>query len=349
MPIRAPTALRVLLLALPLMPPLAGCESLFAASAAKKFPVQGQLAEVADGRRIQMDCRGSGSPTVVFQSGGDMIGSLGWTPVLEKAQSVSRVCAYSRAGMMWSDPASGKFQPEEVARDLRAALQAAGEKPPYVLVAHSRGGLYNMIYAGMFPDDIAGLVFADSSHPDQDAEFRKAGVAVGEPITPIQEAGLALSWTGVMRLVPYQTDPSIEAPVRAYYPKSAAANARESRGRKKTLEVAGHYRDFRNWPVVVLARELPTQTQARLASDARNAYNLSGDAMSPQTAGVAPREAVWRKLQADIATWSSRGRLQVVPDSNHAFFFFRPDVIVDAVTDVVRASRVVTRPAPPAG
>jgi len=335
----------VLALALPCLPLLSACESFFAAEAARSYPVQGQLVDVGNGRRIQIDCRGENGPTVVFQAGGDMLGSLGWKPVLEKISKNARACAYSRAGILWSDPATGLFKPEDVARDLHAALEAAGEKPPYVLVAHSRGGLYNMIFAGLYRDEIAGLVFADSSHPDQDVRFREAGFPAGEYVTPAQEIGLALKWTGLMRLSPYPADPSISDEVKAFLPKSAEANARESRGRNKTLATAGLYRDFQNWPVVVLARELPEQSQARRQADAHEAYLLSPDGLDAD-ADTPVNEVVWRKLQADLATWSSKGRLQIVPDSNHAFFFFKPDVVVSAINEVLAAARVIRRPAP---
>ena len=122
-----------------LAPALSACESVFAAQAERDHPVPGKLVEVADGRRIQIDCRGEGSPTIVFQSGGDLMGALAWTPVMEKAAAKSRACAYSRAGILWSDPARGAFRPEEVAEDLHAALKSAGEAAPYLLVSHSRG------------------------------------------------------------------------------------------------------------------------------------------------------------------------------------------------------------------
>ena len=60
-------------------------------------------------------------------------------------------------------------------------------------------------------------------------------------------------------------------------------------------------------------------------------------------------EIVWRKLQADLATWSSRGRLQILPESNHAFFFFKPDVVATAIEEVLAAARVVRRPSATAG
>jgi pimeloyl-ACP methyl ester carboxylesterase len=335
-------ALRTLFAAL-LAAAAAGCESLIASQAVEKHPVQGLLVEVEPGRRLQLDCRGSGSPTVVFQSGGDMLGALAWAPVLDKAASASRACAYSRAGYLWSDPARGAFRPEEVAEDLHAALKAAGEKPPYILVGHSRGGLYNMIFAGLYRDEIAGLVFVDSSHPDQEEAFEAAGLPVGAYLSPAQELALSLRWTGLLRLGRYAADPAVAETVKAFYPKSAAANAREARRRDDILEAAGRFRDLQNWPVVVLAREPPEITAARQSVDARNGYLLSADGLGEvETAPAA--EAVWRKLQADLSAWSSRGRLQVVPNSNHGFFFHKPDVVLGALTEVLTASRVERRP-----
>jgi pimeloyl-ACP methyl ester carboxylesterase len=322
-------------------PLLSGCETIFEAAAVRAHPVQGRLVDVG-GRRIQIDCQGEGGPTVVFQAGGDMLGALGWKPVMARVSTSARACAYSRAGILWSDPANGAFAPEEVAHDLHAALEAVGEKPPYVLVAHSRGGLYNLIFAGLYRNEIAGMVFADASHPDQEQRFREAGLRVGDYVSPAQELGLAFKWTGFMRLSSYPSDASITADVNAFYPKSAEANAREARARSKTMEVAGRYRDLLNWPLVVLARELPEQTQARRRADAHDAYLLSADGLVAGS-DTPESEVVWRRMQADLATWSSRGRLEIVPDSNHAFFFYRPDVVAEAIREVLTASRVVRR------
>jgi len=330
------------------LPLLAACETVFEAEALRTHPPEGRMVDVGEGRRIQIDCRGNGGPTVVFQSGGDMLGSLAWKAVMEQVATRTRACAYSRAGILWSDPARSTFRPEEVAEDLHAALAAAGETGPYILVSHSRGGLYSLIFAGLYRQDVAGMVFADSSHPDQEKRFAEAGLPVGEYVSPGQELSLAFKWTGLMRLSPYPADPSIADQVNAFYPRSAEANAREARARSQTMEVAGLYRDLQNWPVVVLARELPAQTQARERADAQDAYLLSTDGL---VAGedTPESEVIWRQLQADLATWSSRGRLQIVPESNHAFFFHRPDVVAAAINEVLAASRVVRRRPPPAG
>ncbi len=324
---------------------LSACETVMQQRAEQDFPPSGEMVELEDGRRIQLDCRGEGAPTVVFQSGGDVLGSLGWEPVHDRVAAFTRACAYSRAGVLWSDPRSGAFDPREVAEDLHEALNAAGESGEYVLVGHSRGGLYNMIYAGLYQDEIAGLVFADSSHPDQETAFAEAGLPLGSYVSPAQEVGLALRWTGMMRMVDYPVDPSIAEEVEAFYPKSAAANAREARKRHETLEFAGKFRDLRTWPVVVLAREPAELTEAWKREDSRNAYLLSADGLATGE-DIPEGEVVWRRLQADLATWSSRARLEIVPESGHAFFFHKPEVVVSAVKEVVTAARVVHREPP---
>jgi len=109
------------------------------------FPLQGKLVDIG-GRRIQLDCRGTGSPIVIFESGLDINGSLSWSAVHDEIAKTTRACAYSRAGIMWSDPKDGPQNAKTIAEDLHAALAAAGEKPPFVLVGHSLGGPYIMTY-----------------------------------------------------------------------------------------------------------------------------------------------------------------------------------------------------------
>jgi pimeloyl-ACP methyl ester carboxylesterase len=53
-----------------------------------------------------------------------------------------------------------------IAAEQRAMLQARGIAPPYVLVGHSLGGLYQYVYARLYPDEVAALVLVDATHPD---------------------------------------------------------------------------------------------------------------------------------------------------------------------------------------
>jgi pimeloyl-ACP methyl ester carboxylesterase len=77
------------------------------------------------------------------------------------------VVAYDRAGLGWSDPAPTPHDAHTSARDLHAALQAAGIPGPYVVAGHSYGGLVVRAFADLYPDEVAGMVLIDASHPDQ--------------------------------------------------------------------------------------------------------------------------------------------------------------------------------------
>ena len=93
----------------------ASVEELMRHRAARDYPAPGRLVDVG-GRRLQIDCRGSGSPTVVLESGLDVLGSLSWAAVHDALARTTRVCAYSRAGILWSDPSPAPFDGRRVAR-----------------------------------------------------------------------------------------------------------------------------------------------------------------------------------------------------------------------------------------
>jgi pimeloyl-ACP methyl ester carboxylesterase len=172
-----------------------------AASAAesKAFPSHRDFAglvSIGGGRRLYMQCRGVGAPTVVLISGKGN-GAADWGQVLDPADPAhgaaddavgagqgrlrddgravfpavsrfTRVCAYDRPGTRIDGPdiSTPVAQPQPVdqaVRDLAAALSSAGETGPYILVAHSYGGLVAALYARTHPGEVAGLVMVDAA------------------------------------------------------------------------------------------------------------------------------------------------------------------------------------------
>lgn len=107
----------------------------------------------------------SAAPTVVFQSGlGDDHGS--WAEVLQQLPPQIEAVAPDRPGY-GASPASRQVRDAcRIAQEQRQLLQRSGVKPPYVLVGHSLGGLYQYVYARQYPDEVAGLVLLDPTHPD---------------------------------------------------------------------------------------------------------------------------------------------------------------------------------------
>ncbi len=119
---------------------------------------------------------GSGSPTVILQSGlGD--GKDSWRPVFAEIARQTQVFAYDRAGYKASRSANQQRTGNTIVRELRATLQALDLKPPYIFVGHSLGGTYVELYARTYPDEIAGVVLVDSRHGDftRQCEIAEAG------------------------------------------------------------------------------------------------------------------------------------------------------------------------------
>ena len=85
---------------------------------AAAYPAPGRLVDIGGGRRMQIECRGTGNPTVVLETGLDYFGELAWAKVFDRLAEITRTCAYSRAGIVWSDDKPGPDDGLGVARDL---------------------------------------------------------------------------------------------------------------------------------------------------------------------------------------------------------------------------------------
>ena len=118
------------------------------------------------GRTLNLYCSGQGSPTVVFETGGNDTG-YDWSLLQPKVAQFTRACWYDRAGVGWSDPPPTARTSASVVGDLHELLGRAGVAPPYVLVGASVGGEYIRVYTSRYSQDVVGLVLLDSSHPDQ--------------------------------------------------------------------------------------------------------------------------------------------------------------------------------------
>ena len=131
---------------------------------AARFRPPGRLVDLG-GYKLHLYCTGSGAPTVVLEHGHGA-SYLDWNLVQPQLSEFARVCSFDRAGYGFSDPSPEPRLPSKMAEELRRLLQAAGEKPPYILVGHSFGGLDAIMFAHKFPSDVAGVLLVDVSHPD---------------------------------------------------------------------------------------------------------------------------------------------------------------------------------------
>ncbi|MBS1907436.1 MAG: alpha/beta hydrolase [Actinobacteria bacterium] len=164
------------------------------ATTAPAAPLSG-LFDVGGGRRISLECRGSGSPTVLL-IGGLRAAADYWnrtdtrpTTVMQGVSRTARVCSYDRPGTVREGNAFSRSDPipqpsserSEVA-DLNALLAAADVRGSLVLVGHSYGGCIARLYASTYPDRVVGMVLVDA-----------LSEAVADAMSPDQYAALQTS------------------------------------------------------------------------------------------------------------------------------------------------------------
>ena len=129
--------------------------------AERAYPPPGEMVDVG-GYSLHINCVGQGNPTVVLDSRlGDF--SAQWVRVQRQVSDTTRVCAYDRAGMGWSEMGPDPRDARQITSELHTLLGKAGIEGPYVLVGHSFGGMYMQTYAARYPDEVAGVALVDSS------------------------------------------------------------------------------------------------------------------------------------------------------------------------------------------
>ena len=158
----------------------------------------GQLVDVG-GYRLHVYCIGQGSPTVILEAAADMM-SADWGWIQPEIAKRTRVCAYDRAGMGWSDPGPQPRDARQISTELHTLLAKAGIGGPYVLVGHSAGGLYVRMYTAQYPDEVVGMVLVDPGHPDMAARIPELQAQNANDVQLVGTMRI-LSYLGIPRLM----------------------------------------------------------------------------------------------------------------------------------------------------
>lgn len=290
-----------------------GAGSASAPSVADETPAPGTYIWVGD-HRLHLDCQGSGSPTVVFDSG---LGgsSLDWTLVQPEVASFTRACAYDRAGYAWSDPGPLPRDPEHIVTDLEQLLGNGSVAAPYVLVGHSLGGLIVQRFARRNPQRIAGLVLVDATHEDQ---FRR----LEEALVPSDQAG---PWFLVTTSAAYRPPEGLPDDVRLLADAFAAraqsivvTSSELSFLRKTARTAAAAAGELPDVPLVVISHRLATP--AAPTRDARMAE-------------------LWMEMQRELAAGTRHSTHVIAATEDHYVHIREPQTVINAVRGVVERYR----------
>ena len=134
-------------------------------------PPAGELVDVG-GYKLHINCNGPAEkngdelPTVIVESGAG-VSSPVYHWIQDGVSKTTKVCVYDRAGLGWSDASDHPRDAKTLNTALHTLLDKKGIRRPFVFVGHSIAGLYMRDYVERYPDEVAGLVFLDPSHPKQ--------------------------------------------------------------------------------------------------------------------------------------------------------------------------------------
>ncbi len=230
---------------------------------------------IRGGRRIFLECRGRGRPTVILEAGTGDLGKIWRLPpsgpkqaVLPAVAGFTRVCAYDRPGtyllpheLSRSDPVAMPRTALDIVRDLHALLKAADLPGPYVLAGHSFGGMVARLYATTYPRAVAGLISVDAQTEWFAAAYKRL-------LTPMQYEA-ALNPPPPPGLEDYAARERLDLEASAAQVRQAQA---DTPLRPMPLVVLEHSRDLPNpfgfpedWPLEALGKAFQ-KSQNRLAA-----------------------------------------------------------------------------------
>jgi pimeloyl-ACP methyl ester carboxylesterase len=218
-----------------------------------------------------------------------------WADVMTGLMETDRGCSYDRAGLGSSAPAPKPRTTGDQVDDLHALLDAAGLKPPFVFVGHSSGGWNLMVYGDRYPEQVSGVVMVDVRPP----AFSERSAAALPPQTPNEPEALRQARAEE----DWERDPS-QNPEGLDLIKSAS-EADASPG-------------FGDRPLVVLT--------------AGDRAAVTEGLPAPLAADL---DSIWMELQTGLVGLSTKGRQEIVPGATHDMPFEKPEVIVDAIKEVM--------------
>jgi pimeloyl-ACP methyl ester carboxylesterase len=154
----------------------------------RQFPHPGRLVDVG-GHQLHLHCIGQGTPIVVLEAPATGM-SAAWGWVQPDVAQITRVCAYDRSGLGWSEAGDRGFEPASVPGELHTLLEHASEAGPHVIVGQGLGAALATIYVAQYRPHVAGLVLVDP--PSTDRPARRS-------VTRLLNASPWLARAGVLR------------------------------------------------------------------------------------------------------------------------------------------------------
>lgn len=270
---------------------------------------------------------GRGTPTIVLDSA--LAGtSLSWWGIHPRLAELTRVVSYDRVGFGWSDAAASPRSVDNMVSELEGLLENGDIASPYVLVGHSYGGWIAQLFASRHRESVAGLVLVDAPHPREWMEPDDVRLKRARRGARLARRGATCAHFGLLRLMSVLEQLPVfkeRGKVRALLEKTPSA----IHGPLKTFWVQA-----RTLEALASQIENAPQSAARVFEETRSLGDLPLVVLT--AANPDPQRF---EDQRETTALSSAGRHIVAEHSGHWIPLEEPDLIVDAVRDVVESLR----------
>lgn len=292
----------------------------------KAFPPDGQLVWVND-TTYHIHCIGVGSPTVILEQGLGHAAIL-WRDLHEQLGTVTRTCAYDRAGLGFSQPVLKPLTAAEVAQHLHNLLDKVGIDDDLILAGWSAGGVYVRSYYQQFPENVKGMLLIDSSHEQQSLKLPLV-MPTGWEIKldhfkwmfGIHRFNDIVEPMIEMNFEKAQPAPSTLIKIRAVY-NTVRQNV------SATNEYLSFVQDSSQKSGPESLGDLPLTVISAGLSYAQNDEKRAED-------------VIWEAMQLELSQLSSNGKRIIAQDSGHGIVFDQPAIIVDSVQEMLATVRAL--------
>ncbi len=310
-----------------------------------EYPPPGELVDNG-GYKMHLIIQGKDKPgpnVIFFHGAGDI--ALNWNLVLPEVGKFATAVAIDQNGEGWSEHGHGASLYQQV-YDSYQVLKKANIDPPYILVGHSLGGIIANLFAVEYPNETAGVVMVDATHPDvvlkifnrdtKEMEWKKLRFMANESIPPVNTEPLSspkeVSSFQAQKDFGNMLDKFSEEDrelfnwiynVRPWTYVKGQGNAYEAEIFQKMYDDYDQY-GFGNRPLIVLTggnKEVPegddnwTGQQLRKHSDS---------------------------LQKEMLTLSSNSRQVMADKSGHHIHIDQPELVVSSIEEMVKEINAIS-------
>ncbi len=228
--------------------------------------------------------------------------------------------------------------------ELHTLLSRAGVPGPYLLVGHSYGGLLASLYTHQHPDEVAGMVLVDGAHEEM---FARTPESVRESmedvfasakktmrvIKPLNSLGL-LALLKLIFPTKFPGDPNLPPSMHETHMALVLSDNRNlETGLEEVPSIdaslaqvcAAKISSYGDIPLIVLS--------AGARPDHDPASGISAEEMQQTYSAV-------EQMQVELTARSSRGKQIVAPESGHYIHVEQPELVVEAIREVVDMIRM---------